>query len=172
MKRLKSLAATVAAKVGMGVLTERVLTVLTRVLVDIPMVYLFLEGFNFIGVASVFIVWYFIFCLAVIYIYDYCADKGHDLLGINYIVGLKDQEIKRNEIFKRFARWIVKRRITIFLVGSLFELDPDIVTLLLRKKGERGFKVLFYSVAYSIITWSVIYWLGVKGYGYFRYFVE
>jgi len=171
MKRFKW-AAKIAAKVGMGVLTERVLTVLTRILVDVPMIYLFIKGFSIIEVASVFIVWYFIFCLTIVCIYDYCAMNGYDLLGLNYLNGLKDQEIKKNEIFKRLARWIVRRRITIFLIGSLVELDPDIVTIMLRKDGERGYKVLFYSVVYSIVIYSIVYWLGVRGYGYFRYFVD
>ena len=171
MKRLKK-AATIAAKVGAGILTERILTVLTRVLIDAPMIYLFVKDFSIIEVAGIFIVWSFMFYLAVIYVYDYCAKRGYDLLGLNYLAGLKEQDLHRKQIMQRIARWIVRRRITIFLVGSVFELDPDVVAILLRKKGERGFEVLFYSVVYSITIWSVIYWLGVKGYGYFRYFVE
>lgn len=171
MERFKW-AANIAARVGKVVLVERILTVLTRALIDAPMIYLFVKGSSIIEVASIFIIWCLVFYSAVIYIYDYCVTKGEDLLGLNYLVGLKDQNIPKKQIFKRIARWIVKRRITIFLVGSIFELDPDVVAILLRKKGERGFKVLFYSVVYSIIVWSVIYWAGVKGYGFFCYFVE
>lgn len=171
MKRFKW-AAKIAAKVGTGVLTERILTVLTRALVDGPMIYLFVKGFNIFEVASIFIVWCFFLYLLVIYAYDYCVATGYDLLGLNYLAELKEQKIPNNQRMKRIAQWIVRREFTIFIVGSLFYLDPDVVTILLRKKGERGYKVLFYSVVYSISVYSVIYWLGVKGVKYFAYFIE
>lgn len=165
-------AAKIAARVGRGLLAERLLTVLTRLLIDAPMVYLFIEGYSIYEVVGIFIPWCFIFYIVIIYIYDYFVAKGYDLLGLDYLVKLQDQEISKEQIFKRLARWIVKRKVTIFLIGSLFELDPDVVAILLRKEGERGVRILALSVVYSIVFWSIIYWLAVKGYRHFSYFMK
>jgi hypothetical protein len=162
----------VLAKIVRAVLTERFLTFLTRVLIDVPMIYLLIKGFGVVEIIGIFIPWCFIFYALVICAYDYFAQKGYDLLGLNYLSDLKSQDISNKQIIKKIARWIVKRRITVFIIGNIFLLDPDVVTIILRKKEDTGLKILFWSVVYSIPIWAIIYWLGVKGYGYFTYFVK
>jgi hypothetical protein len=165
-------AAKIAAKIIMGFTVERILTVLTRILIDAPMIYLFVRGWNVLAVAIGFIAWCFIYYSAIMYAYDFFSKRGYDLLGLNKLNAYSEKKDGGANFFDRVLYWAMKRRITIFLVGSIFLLDPDTVALLLRKKGERGYRILFYSVSYSIIIWSVIYWLGVKGYGHFSSFLE
>ncbi len=165
-------AAKIAARLVIGFTAERILTILTRVLIDAPMIYLFTKGWSILTVSTTFIAWCFIYYLVVIFAYDYFfSEKGYDLLGLEY---LNDYSDKKDcvKFWDKMLHWIMKRRAAIFLVGSVFLLDPDTVAILLRKKGARGYGILFYSVSYSIIVWSVIYWLGVKGYGQFSTFLE
>lgn len=171
MKNLKKVSG-ILAKIVRAILTERFITFLTRVLIDVPMLFLLVKGFSVLEVISIFIPWCFIFYTFIILAYDYFLYKGYDLLGLNYLANLKYEELSKNQIIKTIAYWIIQRKITIFSIGSIFLLDPDVVTILLRKKGQIGLQILFWSVVYSTPIWILVYWLGVKGYRYFSYFIK
>jgi hypothetical protein len=72
--------------------------------------------------------------------------------------------------------WILRRKTTIFLFGSPFFLDPDLVTLLLRKKNyftwRECLKITLPSVIQCIMVWALIFQLGVWGWKYFQWFVK
>jgi hypothetical protein len=161
-------------KVSGAVLTERAITIAGRALIDVPMVWLFANGF---GVVEVFLLAtpaYFLFSLIVVVLYEFFLSRGRDLLGIDYLRKLEAEE-GRLGFFDKMARWVMRRKITIFLLGSLFFLDPDVVTLLLRKKGESlrrvALRITLPSAIWAIIFWSVTYKLAVMGFRYAQWLI-
>lgn len=162
-------------KVAGFVIAERAITVVGRVVVDAPMIYLFKEGYGILDVITMITPVHFVFTLAVVALYDFFLKKGRDLLGIEYLRGLETAKLTKKQLWKKFGRWIIRRRLTIFWIGTIVYLDSDVVTLLLRKKEDtikNILKITLPSVIWSMIFWSVIYKLGVMGVKYFVWFVE
>jgi len=107
-------------------------------------------------------------------IYQRFQDEGIDLQKIVY---LRNLHLKpKKSCGEKVTVWILKRKATIFIFGSAFVLDPDLVTLLLRKKNyftwRECFKTTLPSAAQCILVWAIIYQLGFWGYHYFRWFVD
>lgn len=117
---------------------------------------------------------FFFICVHWLKIYQRFQDEGIDLQKINY---LRNLHLKlKKSCREKFTVWILKRRMTIFFIGSPFILDPDLVTLLLRKEEyftwRECFKITLPSAGQCILTWAGIYQLGVLGYKYFRWFID
>lgn len=114
---------------------------------------------------------YFIYCMFVVMAYDFFLDKGYDLLELENLRINGD-----SEDFNGFFRWVMKKRITIFLVGSFFQLDPDGVTILLRKNREmfwkNSIKITLPSTLISMTVWTTVYSLAVKGFEWARWIIE
>ena len=104
---------------------------------------------------------FFVICVWNIYIYDSFAKKGQSIINPNNFQG-------------KISSMVLKNRATIFWMGSLW-LEPDVVTILLRKKEavwKSNLRITFPSVVWCISFWSLIFYLGIKGYAYFQYFVQ
>jgi len=98
----------------------------------------------------------FLLCVLVIQAHDRIErEDGNDLLRI--------AKLRNYQGDKKFLRWILSSRKLIFLVGSLVQLDSDVVCLLLRKK-EGDYRIALASSVYSITIWSLIYLLGTEAY--------
>lgn len=151
------------------VITERVLTFLTRI-VDALMIY-FIWADPVYGVIKAFLICTpinFVLCCIVVYLNDIFVKNGHDFTGIEEFREMAYETYHKRQYVKRFASWTLKRRRTIFLVGSCFYIDPDYVTLLLRDK-EKGFwnnslKITLPSVLLAMTVWTPVYWCAHKGY--------
>lgn len=130
------------------------------------------HGFS-LSVAICTLIFFFI-CVHWLKIYQRFQDEGIDLQKIEYF---RDLHLKQDKSFgEKITAWILKRKATIFLVGSPFVLDPDLVTLLLRKRGHftwrECFKITLSSAAQCILVWAIIFQLGVWGFKYFRWFID
>lgn len=162
-------------KVSGAVLTERAITVVGRTVIDFPMIWLFEEGQGVITVFLLITPIYLLFAISVVALYDFCLRRGKDLLGIDYLRSLEDKNLKKSQLYDRAARWVMRRRITIFWIGTIFFLDSDIVTLLLRKDDEtlgRTFvTITFPSVIWGMIFWSAVYKLAIMGFKYARWLI-
>jgi hypothetical protein len=162
-------------KVSGAVLTERAITVVGRAVVDVPMIWLFEKGQSVVTVFLLITPVYLAFALGVVALYDFCLRRGQDLLGIDYLRSLEKKDLKRNQTCERATRWVMRRRSTIFIFGTLFFLDSDIVTLLLRKEnetfGRAAVRITLPSVIWGMIFWSAVYKLAVMGFKYARWLI-
>lgn len=150
------------------IVAERVVTVLTRGF-DVLDVTLIVRN----GPITAFLVvtpLYFIFCGIVVWLSNRSTARGMDMFGIDtlrVLVTANPTELTR---WKRFARWMLQRRTLIFWIGSIFYLDPDYVSLLLRKPGDGLWRSLMTitlpSVVLSQAVWVGIYWLGYQGFSW------
>lgn len=155
------------------ILLERVNTFFAR-LIDLLMVYLLWKGY-LVAELTICIPAYFALCVGFVWTYDWRVSKGAKLLSLEKLQSFKNSELDRKEyvshhfkwIWDKFLQWILKRDTTIFLIGSIFVLDPNFVTLILRsgsKSWHRDFlKITLPSVVYCVVAWTVIYSLAIKG---------
>lgn len=161
-------------RISRFILTERLITVGEK-LIEVLMIALIIK-YGVIEEMMIVTPLYFFFCVGIVKIYDIFLTKGIDLMGIDYLCNLKNAELDTRNIYKKFARWILRRRATIFWVGSIFRLDPDGVTLLLRddksKTIENALKITLPSVILSMVFWTIVFKMGIMGFKYFKCFVE
>lgn len=117
---------------------------------------------------------FFLICVHWLRIYQRFQNEGIDLQKISYLRSLHKKPKK--SCGEKITAWILKSRKTIFFVGSPFVLDPDLVTLLLRKKSHFAwrecFKITLPSAALCVFVWAAIYQLGIWGFKYFRWFID
>jgi len=154
-----------------AVIAERVITVATRVFTDGPMLYILAWDSTVVGLMTAFAVVtpiYFILCIVVVLVSDAGFRNGLDLTGLETLRGLEHKMFARRQWFKRIFQKILRSRRLIFWVGSWFYLDPDYVTLLLRKK-EDGYvstflRITFPSVVISMLVWLGVWWAAVQGF--------
>lgn len=175
-------ALSLALKVGKAVIAERVITFLTRVL-DVAMVWIIINDPTLWGAMKAFIYitpLNIVFCGAVVWTVNVFAKRGIDITGIDEFREMTNNHYSKRQYVKRFAQWVLRRRKTIFWIGSWFYLDPDYVTLLLRRKGE-GFwttiwRITVPSTVLAMVVWTPIYWLSwqgvLRGYEWARWFLE
>ena len=152
-----------AFKLGRAIVAERIITLITR-FVDLIMVYLmWYHGplVSFIITTPIYI----LTCMAIVAGHDLIvAWRKDDFLGLDYLNGLPYQ--KELGKFEALLAWIMRKRFTIFWIGSWFYLDPDVVTLLLRDKRTSFWKntmrITVPSVLLSMVVWTSTYWFGIK----------
>lgn len=147
------------------VVTERIITVATRFFTDVPMLGFILADPTWGWVKSMIFVTplYVLVCAMIVFIHDRFHEKGIDLTGIEEMRDTcSDETLKKNQLVKRFIRWFMQRESLIFWIGSFFYLDPDYVTLMLRKKGDSFVKTVLTltvpSVIISMLVWTTVYW--------------
>lgn len=116
---------------------------------------------------------YLLISIWIMVIYDKFYKSGHDLLYIDYLKALPDQ--KEKNFAEKISAWILKSRVRVFILGSTW-FEPDIATLILRKKHKTNFKeVMRYTLPSAIICttfWSVVFYLGVIGWNHFSWFIN
>jgi len=109
---------------------------------------------------------YFIYSLFIVMAYDYFLDRGYDLLELENLKA-NGSSVDGNKVIG----WILKRRTTIFLIGSCFQLDPDGVTILLRKSRDdfwgNALRITLPSVIISMTYWTIVFKLGLMGVRFF-----
>lgn len=92
------------------------------------------------------------------------AKTGWDALGLDHLNQLRDErDIPTSKFGKRFKRWCMRRRLTIFVFGSCF-IGPPVVTILLRKPGSLSDSVFYIlsGTLISVVTWVTV-WKGFWG---------
>jgi len=155
-----------------AILSERVITILTRFVDALIIWFLTMDpehGIN--GITKAFVIVtpiYLAACILVVLGNDIAIKKGWDPIGIEGFRQLEHAVLLKNQWFKRLVRRILMSKRLIFWIGSWFYIDPDYVTLLIRKK-EEGYLVTFLritlpSVLISMVVWLGIYWAGFQGY--------
>jgi hypothetical protein len=141
-------------------------------LIDLMMVQLIIKYGFWIEMALVQLP-YLLINIWIMIIYDKFYKSGHDLLYIDYLKALPSQEEKNRA--EKLSAWILKKRWRIFVLGSTW-FEPDIATLLLRKKHQTNMKeIMRYTLPLAIICttfWSGVFYLGVLGWNYFGWFIE
>ncbi|MBI5133821.1 MAG: hypothetical protein HZA81_00305 [Candidatus Taylorbacteria bacterium] len=152
-------------KAGKFFVTERIITVATRIFTDVPMLAFIVGDPEFGWLKAIVFVTplYVMVCIAIVLISDFFLKNGVDITGIEEARALSDENLTHNQFTARFVRWFTKRRLLIFWVGSIYYLDPDYVTLLLRRKEDglmkTTIKITVPSVLLSMLFWSTLYWL-------------
>ncbi len=153
---------------GKMLITERVITVLTRG-IDVMMVY-FIVTDRTHGVMKTLVFVtpvYVVVCTIIVCLNEVLVNMGYDVTGIEELKKIAGQHHRPSQWFKRFVSWILRRRTTIFLIGSWFYLDPDYVTLLLRDKTRTVWSDILLittpSVILSMVVWTPIYWCACGG---------
>lgn len=148
-------------RIGKVIITHQVIG-LGEKAIDAAIIYLII----FHGVAAAVLIatpLYFMFVIFVIRAYDFFLDRGYDLLEL--------ENLRANGSSKLFLRWILKRRVTIFLVGSFYQLDPDGVTILLRRNREafwhNALAIALPATLLSMSIWITVFTLAIKGYEWF-----
>lgn len=111
---------------------------------------------------------YFLYCIFVVIVYDFFLERGCDLLEI--------ENLRSNGASHKFLGWILRRRATIFFVGSCIQLDPDLVTLLLRKNRKtlwlNSLTITLPSTVISMTFWTAVYASAIKGYEWAKWLIE
>lgn len=152
-------------KVGKFILSDRVIGWATNALTDIPMLYFILSDpvFGWLKCMVFVTPLYVLICAVIVAFCDYFSRKGIDVTGIEEMRAIKHEALEKRQIFKRFIRWFMHRESLIFWIGSCIHLDPDYVTLMLRKKEDSFLKTTIMltlpSVVVSMLYWTTIYWL-------------
>lgn len=147
-------------------MTERIITIATRVFTDVPMLALIIADPKLGWLKCMLYVTplYVLVCAGIVYISDRFHENGVDITGIEEMRMIRGSgELKKRQFIKRFIRWFMHREVLIFWIGSWFYLDPDYVTLMIRKKGDSFLKTTLTltvpSVLVSMFFWSTLYWL-------------
>lgn len=113
-------------------------------------------------------------CVHWILLYERFRDEGIDLMKIDYLRHLNGQ--LKKTVGEKILAWVLRRRATIFIIGSPFFLDSELVSLLLRKMDRfswrETFKITLPSVFWGMAVLCSVFQMGVWGYKYFRWFVE
>jgi len=105
------------------------------------------------------------FCSSIVFLSNKLEEHGFNLTGI--------EDFRKDAEASGFRGWILRRRASIFWIGSWFYLDPDYVTLLLQEKAAgfiRNFvKITLPSTLLAMVVWTAIYggiyWGLAKGFG-------
>lgn len=154
------------------VIAHRVLNMISYA-VDALHIYLLIWYGFWAGLVVITIV-FFIVCWATVLINDIAISYGYDFLQIDRLRNFAQEDcINNKKSIQKFTRWLLGRRYAIFWLGSLW-LEPDIVTLLLRKYRKITLEstlITFFSTILCVSVWNVIFYLGVQGYNYFKAFV-
>ena len=163
-----------------AIVAERVITVLTRVLTDVPMVAILAWDSGLVGTLLALVVVtpiYFLLCVAIVVSSDLAQEKkGIDITGLETLRELEGEILEEKRWVSRVVQKVLKSRKLIFWVGSWFYLDPDYVTLLLRKK-EEGYahtflRITLPAVLISMVVWLGVWWAAVKGYHLAQWFLD
>ncbi len=151
------------------IITERIITALTRV-VDVLMIIL-ISTDPVLGWLKAFFIGGLIYaalCGVIIWVNDAALARGIDLTGLEEVRNLATQDLATRQYLKRFIAWVLSRRRSIFWVGSWFYLDPDYVTLLLRRSNKTFWQdfwgITVPSVIMSMLVWTSVYWCAFRGY--------
>lgn len=161
------------------IIAERVITIVTRVVTDVPMVLILAWDSSLRGIITAFAVItpiYLLLCINIVLGSDAAQKRGLDLTGLETLRELEHAVLRRNQWFKRLVQRVLSSKRSIFWVGSWFYLDPDYVTLLVRKK-EEGYASTFLritlpSVILSMVVWLGVYWAAVQGYRWAAWALE
>jgi hypothetical protein len=119
---------------------------------------------------------YSCYCTGIIVAYDYFLEKGYDFVGLEYLRNMQKGRVEKKKFFKRFLRSVMRRRYSIFWIGSVAQINPDGVTLLLRKDRTSTLKnflgITLPSTVLSIAFWTTVFKLGITGVAYFKLFIQ
>lgn|GEM_PF-6197798 len=182
LEPFRPLATSLSWKIGKFFITERVITLLTRVIDLLTIGLIFgdpsiqgaLKAFVFITPVNL------IFCMGVVYVLAVFARNGYDLSGLEELKQMRHEQYSERQRIKRLLQWILRRRETIFWIGSWFFLDPDYVTILLydRTKSFTAniVTITVPSVVLAMIIWVPLYWIFVNaligGYRWAAWFLD
>lgn len=176
-KWLTSFTQDTKGKVVTYVFTERVITGLSRLL-DGWMIYLISQDVQY-GIYKAFFYvtpFYALLCISAVYVSDYFLAKGSDITGMEELRKIECTQYKRSQFFKRFLKWILSRKNTIFWIGSWCSIDPTYVTLLLRRSSKEFWRnsllITIPSVTLSMLVHTGIWWCAVKGFGWAVWYVS
>lgn len=160
-------------------LAERVITVATRVFTDVPILAILAWDSGIPGLATAFFVVTpisLLLCIGIVLMSDEGLKRGLDLTGLETLRELEHSVLEERQWFKRIIRRILRSRKLIFWVGSWFYLDPDYVTLLIRKK-EEGYlstfiRITLPSVVLGMVVWLGVWWAAVQGFRWAVWMLE
>jgi hypothetical protein len=89
---------------------------------------------------------------------------------------MQQGKLEKKKFFKRFLRSVMRKRYSIFWIGSVAQINPDGVTLLLRKDRTSTLRnflgITLPSTVLSIAFWTIVFKLGIMGVAYFRLFIQ
>jgi hypothetical protein len=140
-------------------------------LLDILVIFLIIKV-GIIGEFLIVVPLYSCYCMGIVVAYDYFLEKGYDFVGLEYLRNLQKGKIEKKRFFKRFLRSVMRRRYSIFWIGSVAQMNPDGVTLLLRKDRSSTLSnflgITLPSTLLSIAFWTTVFKLGIMGVAYFK----
>ena len=124
-----------------------------------------------IGCFAVGFVLSLIFCLIVLEMHLQSSKRGFDVTGVEHMKEWANQPhstqgSRLRQTFSRLlrnaARVFIGSYWLMIIFGSVFFIECDYVTILLRKKGEGRlsviFRVMIPSVTWGIAMWTLFYW--------------
>jgi len=156
-------------------ITERLLGLITR-LIDVGMIYIIATTSEYAALKCFLIMTPLNIAMSILVIYtiDKLNEFGFDVTGIEEMRKIESVVYESNNYFKRFIQWMLRRKSTIFLIGSWFYLDPDYVTLFVRNRNKSFWwnisRITVPSVVYAMIIWTFFYWALFQGYHWVRFF--
>jgi len=155
--------------VGKFLIAERLLGLVART-VDVVMIY-FIWTDPIFGPMKAFVIGVpmnFAISATVVYINEIFVRSGYDVTGLEELRQMAHTTYQKKQYVKRFVSWILRRQMTIFLIGSWFYLDPDYVTLLLQERKNNVWsniwKITFPSVILAMLVWTPVYWGAYQGF--------
>lgn len=155
------------------IIAHRVLNMISYA-VDALHIYLLIWYGFWTGLVVITIL-FFIICWTTVLIHDIAISYGYDFLQIDRLRNFA-QEYRANnkkKSIQKFTRWLLERKYAIFWIGSLW-LEPDIVTLLIRRHRKITLESTLITLSSTILcvsVWNVIFYLGVQGYNHFKAFI-
>ncbi len=159
---------------------ERIISTLTRMIdmLIIGLILAFPSPASLIWIFAATTILNLFFCISVVCSIEYIRIRyNFDATGLEE---LKCYVAQNDTFVKRILSKVLSSRRSIFWIGSWFYLDPDYVTLLLRRKERRLrvdlVEVTLPSVLLAMIVWVPVYWICVHaaklGYGWATYLIS
>lgn len=113
------------------------------------------------------------FCSALVLIQAYAVRRGNDFTSVSDVVSWIQEPVSKDKSAVVYAlqsgmKWLLRKSLGSYwpmvLIGSVFYLEPDYVTLMLKKPGETELSVILRvtlpASIWSIGVWTLIYWVG------------
>ncbi len=164
----------VIAKLSRFLLIGRVMGIGEKLL-DVLVIFLIIK----LGIIAEYLIvvpLYSCYCMGIVMAYDYFLGKGYDFVGLEYLRNMQRGTLEKKKFFKRFLRTVMRRRYSIFWIGSVAQINPDGVTLLLRRDRTSTLRnflgITVPSTALSLAFWSVVFKMGIMGVAYFKLFTR
>lgn len=166
-------------KITSAVVTERALSLLSKPIDAIMLFAVIAWGPVWCFVIGCFLE--LVFSVGIVYLHSHTVRKGYDFTGVNDVKEWICSPVESTQsssvfgtirrVFLKSLKWVLRKTVgsywPMILIGSVIYIEPDYVSLMLKKPGESNLSVIVRvtipAVIWSIGLWTLVMWGGWEG---------